>query len=244
MLMKVVTRVVLVLQLSFACFVVEGAESYTFPHRKCFQEAAQETGLSPSLLAAIATIESGLDSNAVSSSEAVGLMQIKWPLTAKALGITERELLFDPCRNVSLGATYVSRLEKRFDSRLVALAAYYLGPTDVQARDSVDISGLLYAEKVLEEEKRIIRASIFQAPDSCDTSTFMQIGISTHRPPERRDLAIEWLNEHRSYCSVAELVFLGNSVPASFGVADANGEISRLVRRELEGREKNKGRGN
>ena len=244
MLMKVVTRVLLACYFAFAGFVVEGAESYKFPHRKCFQEAAQTAGLPPSLLAAIATIESGLDPNAVSSSDAVGLMQIKWPLTAKALGITEKELLFDPCRNVGLGATYVSRLEKRFGSRLVALAAYYLGPTGVQARDSVAISGLLYAEKVLEEEKRIIRASIFSAPESCDTSSFMQIGVGTHRPLERRNLAIDWLDEHRSYCSLAELVVVGNNIPAWFGVADANGEISRLVRQELEGREKKKGREN
>ena len=242
--MQVVTRVLLACLFVFVGFAAEGAESYNFPYRKCFQEAAQTADLSPSLLAAIATIESGLDPNAVSSSDAVGLMQIKWPITAKALGITERELLFDPCRNVELGATYVSRLEKRFGSRLVALAAYYLGPTGVQARDSVAISGLLYAEKVLEEEKRIIRASIFPAPESCDTSSFMQIGVGTHRPLERRNLAIDWLHEHRSYCSVAELVVVGNNIPAWFGVADANGEISRLVRQELEGREKKKGREN
>ena len=51
----------------------------SFPHEECIKRAASQYDLEPALIAAVASVESGLNAQAVSSSDAIGLMQIKWP---------------------------------------------------------------------------------------------------------------------------------------------------------------------
>ena len=76
----------------------------SFPYEACFRRAAQDHGLPVTLLLAVARGESDFDARAVSSANALGLMQIRWPQTAKHLGITQKSRLFDPCTNVDAGA--------------------------------------------------------------------------------------------------------------------------------------------
>jgi soluble lytic murein transglycosylase len=67
---------------------------------------------------------------------AVGLMQLL-PNTAASLAEeTNRpwageHALFDPTYNISLGVRYLAKLQKRFGSLEVALAAYNYGPSRV-----------------------------------------------------------------------------------------------------------------
>ena len=63
--------------------------------------------------------ESGLNPNAVSSSDALGLMQ-KRPKTAEHLGITQRNDLFQPCKNIEAGSRYLKELVDRFESEMTA----------------------------------------------------------------------------------------------------------------------------
>ena len=58
---------------------------YGFPYSQCFEQSATKHGLDATFIAAVASVESGLDPRAVSSADALGLMQIKWPLTAKGI---------------------------------------------------------------------------------------------------------------------------------------------------------------
>jgi soluble lytic murein transglycosylase-like protein len=89
------------------------------------REAASEHGLRFELLKAIIHVESAFDPYAVSSSGALGLMQLM-PQNIEALNVSNP---FDPHENVMAGARYFKGLLKRYNSDLpLTLAAYNAGP--------------------------------------------------------------------------------------------------------------------
>jgi soluble lytic murein transglycosylase-like protein len=87
-----------------------------------FAAAEQRYGVSANLLAAIATVESGGNPDAVSSAGARGLMQFM-PGTARAMGIDPS----DPAQAVDGAARLLVRLRDSFGSIELALAAYNAG---------------------------------------------------------------------------------------------------------------------
>jgi soluble lytic murein transglycosylase-like protein len=109
------------------------AESAPLPQTGSVAEAihaaAAATGLSPALLTAVASVESGLNPNAVSSAGAIGLMQLM-PATAEALGVNPD----NTWQNALGGAEYLKTLLNQFGHNLsLALAAYNAGPGAVEA---------------------------------------------------------------------------------------------------------------
>jgi hypothetical protein len=97
------------------------------PYANLFTSAAARYGVDASLLAAVASQESGFDSRAVSPSGAQGLMQFM-PSTAKGLGVNA----FDPASSIDGAARYLSNLTSQFGSTPLALAAYNAGPGTVR----------------------------------------------------------------------------------------------------------------
>lgn len=102
------------------------------------EDAATRHGIEPALLYAIMREESGYRPQVVSVAGARGLTQIM-PSTGErlardlALDGFDPQQLFDPERNLDLGAAYLSQLMKRFDGRLSAvIASYNAGPVAVQ----------------------------------------------------------------------------------------------------------------
>lgn len=90
--------------------------------------AAARHGLDPGLLRAVAQVESGLRSDAVSPAGALGIMQLM-PPTARSLGVNDP---FDAESNLEAGARLLRSLIDRFDGDLArALAAYNAGPAAV-----------------------------------------------------------------------------------------------------------------
>ena len=85
------------------------------PYSSCFEETAKRYELDSSWLKAIAIVESSLNPKAVSKSNAIGLMQIKWPITATHLGVSRKDSLFDPCKNIALGGKYLRALTATYD---------------------------------------------------------------------------------------------------------------------------------
>jgi hypothetical protein len=96
------------------------------PYADLFSRAADRYGVDASLLAAVASQESGFDSQAVSSAGAQGLMQFM-PSTAAGLGVNP----LDPNSAIDGAARYLSSLTKQFGSTDLALAAYNAGPGTV-----------------------------------------------------------------------------------------------------------------
>jgi hypothetical protein len=93
------------------------------PYADLFTRAGNRYGVDASLLAAMASQESGFDSRAVSSSGAQGLMQFM-PATAAGLGVNP----LDPASAIDGAARYLSSLKNQFGSTELALAAYNAGP--------------------------------------------------------------------------------------------------------------------
>ncbi|OYW13891.1 MAG: hypothetical protein B7X02_01200, partial [Rhodospirillales bacterium 12-54-5] len=95
-------------------------------------------GVEPDLALAITRQESEFDSNARSSADARGLMQLL-PATgahvAKKLGqICKPNDLWEPERNVTLGGYYLGSLIKGFDgSYILGIASYNAGPSNVRS---------------------------------------------------------------------------------------------------------------
>jgi len=90
---------------------------------------AAAASVDPSLVAAVARTESGLDPRATSPAGAAGLMQLM-PATAQALGVADP---YDPVANVRGGAIYLKELLARFGGDVaLAVAAYNAGPGAVE----------------------------------------------------------------------------------------------------------------
>lgn len=89
-----------------------------------FQEAADTYHVSVDLLKAVARQESNFQTNIVSSSGAVGIMQLM-PSTASYLGVTNSH---DPYQNIMGGAKLLAQLSEHYQGDLsLTLAAYNAG---------------------------------------------------------------------------------------------------------------------
>jgi soluble lytic murein transglycosylase-like protein len=110
-----------------------------------FRAASRDTGLSLSLLAAVAWEESRMDPNAISAAGAHGLFQLM-PGTARIVAVDGK----GPAANVRAGARYLRLMVDRFQGDLeLALAAYNAGPTAVeQAGGAPSVETLRYALNV------------------------------------------------------------------------------------------------
>ena len=108
-------------------------------------------------------VESNFNPNAVSSSGAVGLMQLM-PGTARDLGLKVpiyRNVLkpshderiderFNPRKNMVAGVAYLKAQLRRYDGSYVrAAAAYYVGPANVRISGLIPRRADRYAGKVL-----------------------------------------------------------------------------------------------
>ena len=92
-----------------------------------FRLAAADSDVPLALLVAVATVESNLETDALSPTGAQGLLQV--------LPATAAELELDPSHvgeNVLAGARYLRMLLDRFQSTELAIAAYNAGPTAVE----------------------------------------------------------------------------------------------------------------
>jgi len=88
---------------------------------------ALDFGLDRKLVHSVVRQESGYQHDVVSQKGALGLMQLM-PSTARSLGLSKYESLFDPVVNIYYGCKYLKKLINEFGSERLALIAYYSGP--------------------------------------------------------------------------------------------------------------------
>jgi soluble lytic murein transglycosylase len=97
---------------------------------------AREHHLDPALLAAVIYQESKFNSDAKSSSGAIGLMQLT-PATARGIAIRTHgsafhtQDLYNPEINIRYGAWYLDNLFQKYGSERLVLAAYNAGQGNV-----------------------------------------------------------------------------------------------------------------
>lgn len=117
---------------------------------------AERAGLEPTLMLALAWVESGFNSQAISPAGAQGLMQLM-PRTSAAFGCDEP---WEPRCSVVAAATYYKRLLKQFKGNEVyALCAYHASSAQPMRnfRAGKLPTNLYYAERVLEAKARLDR---------------------------------------------------------------------------------------
>jgi soluble lytic murein transglycosylase len=125
---------------------------------------AENYGLEPNLVAAVIYQESKFDTDAVSPSGAVGLMQLL-PATAQGIadrtggaGWHERDLV-NPELNIRYGSWYLRHLLDKYGDEELALAAYNAGQTNVdrwrQEGRGIEFPETQHYVKRVEELKQI-----------------------------------------------------------------------------------------
>ena len=111
-----------------------------------------EYGVDYEMVKAVIQTESDWNHRAVSTSGAIGLMQVL-PSTAKSEFDTPKQDLFDPYVNVTVGIKYLSELNERFDDMESTLTAYSHGPTATKKYSPTYVSNNFYVKRVFKNLK-------------------------------------------------------------------------------------------
>ena len=112
--------------------------AYPRPYWRMIQEYSNQAGIDPYFALAIMREESHFDPKALSSSKAMGLMQLM-PATAKDVAkrnkirLDKKEEIYVPKLNIKLGIFYLGQLAKKFQSELIYTAgSYNAGPHNMK----------------------------------------------------------------------------------------------------------------
>jgi soluble lytic murein transglycosylase-like protein len=121
---------------------------------------SRKYGYDPLFLTALIITESSFNNWAKSNRNAHGLMQLK-PTTAVALA-SETDLkwkgtptLYDPKKNIALGAYYLNKMVVRFGDLTLALEAYNQGPSRLSRFLRRGYLPSRYSRKVLKNYRKI-----------------------------------------------------------------------------------------
>ena len=173
----------------------------SFPWQQCFQRSAASYELPMALLLAIASGESNFDPAAHSDKNAIGLMQIRWPLTSRHLDVHRQADLYDPCTNVDAGARYLRELAQHYANNLhLVVAAYNYGPSRVSP-NQVPEGALWYSHYIFQHLQRVL---------GLEPTGTSQLIAAPARPGAGREVLMTFTSAHRARDFVA---FLSAQVP-------------------------------
>lgn len=113
---------------------VQTLQDIAAAHGTDILRATIDTGVSPALVLAVISVESGGQVEVVSGAGAAGLMQLM-PATAERFGVTDRN---SPTQNIAGGVAYLDWLLDHFDGDpILALAGYNAGEGAVRNNGGV-----------------------------------------------------------------------------------------------------------
>ncbi len=159
----ILATIAIIFILLFQVFKVQNIilkKIYPIKYSDYVYQYAEEYEVDPLLIFAIIKAESNFKPNVVSSSKAIGLMQLM-DATAEELArkldipFTEKASLYDPELNIKLGTKYFSDLLKEYNQNmLLALTAYNAGKGNLKRwieqgtlkEDGSDIENIPYKE--------------------------------------------------------------------------------------------------
>lgn len=148
--------------------IYAGANLPKTPYDAYIDQVARENGLDPTLIKAVALVESGFNPKAVSNKGAKGIMQFI-PSTARRYGVSD---LHDPHQSLRAGAMHLRDLLDEFDGDLtLALAAYNAGSGAVKRYGGVPAYAETqdYVRKVKAKLGRGGRRSVVRNPNAPGT---------------------------------------------------------------------------
>jgi hypothetical protein len=173
----------------------------TFPWQRCFQRSAASYDVPLALLLAIASGESNFDPVARSDKDAIGLMQIRWPITSRHLGVRRQADLYDPCTNVDAGARYLRELAQRYANNLhLVVAAYNYGPSRVSTAQ-VPEGAQWYSHYIYQHLQQVL---------GVEPVATSQLIIAPAQPGAGREVLMTFTSAHRARDFIA---FLAAQVP-------------------------------
>ena len=204
------------------------------PFYECFNGSAAQHEVGTNWLIAVAIIESSLDPNAISTANAIGIMQIKWPQTANHLGIKEQEELFDPCSNIEAGARYLAEVREPYIDLAPALrdnmmlAAYRIGPNAVKNLEKLPTIVEEYIKKVRSEKNNL--EEIEQTPENqCLLKELKSLTLTTHHPRARREKSITWIRDNHDECDPNAWKKISDNLPVWLGTAYGSKKLQDLL---------------
>ena len=144
------------------------------PFESCFELAGRHHHIKIDLLMAVAYQESNWKPDARSNANAHGIMQIRWPVTARHLGSKRVAELYNPCLNIDLGARYLRELSEIYEADIdLVLAAYNYGPTRIKRPSDIPDSVWRYINNVKQHRARIAAQLAIPVGQAGDTSSNM-----------------------------------------------------------------------
>lgn len=103
-----------------------------YPRPNLNEFESQKSTIDPAILFAVARRESQFDPKSTSIADAFGLMQIVLPTARRFQPNVDREGLYEPKTNVSIGAMYLKELMGKYSGSVIhSLAAYNAGEESV-----------------------------------------------------------------------------------------------------------------
>jgi len=167
---RFLTRLILIVIAIYSIYYVSNEIRYLmYPikYEEIVSKYSEEYNLDPFLLYAMIKVESSFNEKAISPKNARGLMQIM-PSTGKWIAEKlkdekfNEEDLFEPGKNIMMGAWYINYLNEKFDGNMsLAIMAYNAGPGSVQnwlldenvSRDGKNLDNIPYDETANYEKK-------------------------------------------------------------------------------------------
>lgn len=111
---------------------------YPLKYKDTIKYYSLKYNLDPFLVCAVIKTESNFNNNAVSSKDAIGLMQLKsstadWIASQMKISNYDKSFLYKPEFNIRMGCWYINDLESEFNSNTdIVLAAYNGGRGNVK----------------------------------------------------------------------------------------------------------------